>query len=145
MKKETHNKKQVIKQMPKKVEKPAVVKIVAKKAAVIPAKTKQTLIIAVPKKQVTQKVGQKPKLVVAPDHQRFWVNNGPVLKDLKELHDALLKMSKEQFKHHTQKQNDFSLWVEIVLLDKKCAAALKKAKTQKGAAEAVAETLKKIK
>jgi hypothetical protein len=136
MKKETQNKKSVV----KKVVKTAVVKV-----AVAPIKTANKVMIAVPKKTAIAKpvVVKKPKFVTAPEAQRFWVNNGPILKDMKELADALLKMSQEQFKHHTAKQNDFSLWVEYVLLDKKTAAELKKAKTQKDAAKVVAGALKK--
>jgi hypothetical protein len=145
MKKEVQKTTQTVKKVIKPAVKPVATKSIAKKVAVAPVKKAEKVIIAVPKKTAAVKtvVVKKPKFVVAPEDQRFWVNNGPVLKDLEELYNALLKMSKEQFLYHTKNKNDFSLWVEIVLLDKKTAAELKKTKTQKDAAKVVADALKK--
>lgn len=52
----------------------------------------------------------------------FWVNNGPILKDLFELRDALQNMSPEIFSHHVNKdKNDFSIWVGEVMQDAELA------------------------
>ncbi len=76
--------------------------------------------------------------VVAEGHQRFWVNNGPVLAGVGELKTALLAMSDEQFAHHvTAEKNDFAKWVEEVLGDGQSAQALKRAKTRKAAARSI--------
>lgn len=85
---------------------------------------------------------KQKNLVVAEGERCFWVNNGPVLKDLGELKTALLAMGDEQFTHHVGEQkNDFAKWVEEVLCHNKCAQALLKAKTRKGAAGVVARHL----
>ena len=52
----------------------------------------------------------------------------------------------EQFEFHAGgTQNDFAIWVEMILLDKACAKELKKAKTRKAAAKKVGDALKKYK
>lgn len=93
------------------------------------------------KKEVQKKpfdIARGKPLVVADETHRFWVNNGPALKDLKELCEALRAMNDEQFAHHVNSEkNDFAKWVAEVLEDEKCAQALLKAKTRKAAARAV--------
>lgn len=100
-----------------------------------------------PKKTVTKAKkapSKKPKLRNAPSNKYFWVNNGGVLKNLAELHDALLVMKKEQFVYHTQNgANHFAMWVDMVLMEPECAKELTKAKTQKIAAKKVQDALKK--
>ena len=74
----------------------------------------------------------KKKLVDAPDEMAFWVHDGPVLKNLKELLKAARKMNKEIYSHHVNKQkNDFSKWIKDVLGHKSLANALEKVKTKK--------------
>ena len=54
--------------------------------------------------------------------QCFWVNNGPVLKNLEELSNALEGISDETYRHHANSErNDFSKWVGEVIGDKKIA------------------------
>ena len=58
---------------------------------------------------------------VAPE-QSFWVNNGPVVKNIEELANALPQLSDETFQHHANKdKNDFSSWINDVVGDKKLA------------------------
>jgi hypothetical protein len=78
-------------------------------------------------------------LVVAPPEKRFWVNYGPILKDLHELGDALAhSISDAQFAYHVSAgRNDFANWVEAVLHDVACAKALQRAKTRVAALRAV--------
>ncbi len=78
-------------------------------------------------------------LVDAPTDQCFWVNQGPILKNLRELCDALTSgVSDEQFAHHvTEERNDFAAWVEVVLKHPDCAQALRRTRTRVGAARAV--------
>ncbi len=88
----------------------------------------------------------KKVFIVATEERSFWINNGPVLKDLQDLHEALKSISRKQFIYHAHgENNDFALWVEYVLLDKKCAKTLTKAKTQKTARELIKKALKKYK
>jgi hypothetical protein len=71
------------------------------------------------------------------------VNHGPVLKNLGELRDVLAHhMSEAQFAHHVGAgRNDFADWVEAVLLDAACAAALRRVKTRQAALRAVESSL----
>jgi hypothetical protein len=94
--------------------------------------------------RVTKK-NNKP-MVVAEGERGFWVKDGPILRDLLELRDAILSMTEEQFSHHTgQGRNDFSVWVCEVLCDDECAKNLLKAKTQAEAAKAVEKAVRAYK
>jgi len=91
---------------------------------------------------------KKEKLIIinAKDELCFWINNGPVLKDLEDLKNALKEISEETFKYHVNKEkNDFADWVKSVLNDKMLANKLVKIKTVKTMVEAVEEGLKKYK
>ena len=93
-----------------------------------------------------RKKSNKRIFVTVTEEKYFWVNNGPVLKDLRDLYKALKTINKDQFIYHAHgDNNDFALWVEYVLLDKECAKALTKAKTQKATVKKVSEVLKKYK
>jgi len=64
----------------------------------------------------------------------FWVNNGPVLKNLEELKEALVTMTDEQFRYHVnERKNDFAKWVREVLAEKEIARRLARIKTRKSA------------
>ena len=97
---------------------------------------------------VTRRRKRKPAgrraLVDAPPDRCFWVNYGPVLKDLRELRDALAHgISDAQFAYHVGPgKNDFANWVEAVLDDAACAKALRRARTRSGARRAVAAGLR---
>jgi hypothetical protein len=95
--------------------------------------SKTTTKKAVAKKAATPKAkaagSKKRTMVVAKGPHCFWVNQGPILKDMQELADALKTMSEKMFAHHVNKdRNDFADWVEGVLKDADAAAALRKAK-----------------
>lgn len=74
----------------------------------------------------------------------FWINNGPVVKNLRELRDALLNINEESFKFHVNKEkNDFAAWVKDVLKDEPLSKRLLKVKTLKAFVKAVEDRLKK--
>ena len=106
-----------------------------KKVVATPIKVSTKKVVA--KKAVVKKVAATPKksagkapLMIATNAQSFWVNNGQILNSLKALETALMNMSKDTFSYHVAKdRNDFAQWVEYILLDVKCAAELRKAKT----------------
>lgn len=88
----------------------------------------------------------KPKLINAENELCFWINNGPILKNLKDLKNALKEISEETFKCHVDKgKNDFADWVKNVLGDKILANKLARIKTIKTMIKAVEEGLKKYK
>lgn len=140
--KKTAVKKAAVKKATKKV----AAKKVVKKTQTTAAKKKPVKKTAV-KKTATKKVTAKPKnkkpLVLAPDHQSFWVTNGEVLNSLVALRDALEEMEKAVYSYHvSKKHNDFASWVDAVLCDKQCAAELKKAATPSKAKTVVVKRLK---
>lgn len=79
------------------------------------------------------------KKVAQPD-RCFWINHGPVVKDIKELLNAASKISDEQFEYHTKRSgNDFAKWVEEVLSEKACAEKIKKSKTRAALIKALSQ------
>jgi len=88
-------------------------------------------------------MARKKQLVQASEGAAFWVNNGPVCRNMKELLDALSMMSDEQFSYHVNKdKNDFVIWIAEVLKDKKCAESLKRIRTKKSVIAKVTECIK---
>jgi len=98
---------------------------------------------AVKKVAPKKRVSSARSLVEAEAAQAFWVTDGQILHNLRALADALASMSAASFAHHVSKsRNDFADWVEAVLADASCAAAMRKAKTQKGVCTVVVKSLK---
>lgn len=83
-------------------------------------------------------------LVTAPPEKCFWIHYGPVLKDLRELRDALAhQVSDAQFAHHVRAHhNDFAAWVDEVLLEPACARSLRRARSVGAALRAVESALR---
>ena len=66
------------------------------------------------------------------DEKCFWVNNGPILKNIEELSTAVKTLNDETFNHHlNSEKNDFSRWIDDVIGDKKLANDIAKTKTKK--------------
>ena len=120
-------------------------KVVAKKAAakkmvVKPPKTK----VATASKTTAQKSARSKKrsLVQASDGHSFWVSDGQILNDLVSLANSFKSMDTLIYHYHVQStQNDFADWVELVLGDAACAAALRRARTPKTAHAVVVKHL----
>ncbi len=125
------------------------IKTTAKKTAVKkvtkPKSTSIKVTGVVAKKVATKKIaGPKPKkdLVVATNHNSFWMNDGQILNTLVALEQALKKMDNVVYKYHTAAgRHDFANWVEDVLHDVECATALRSAKTAKSAHTVVVKFL----
>ena len=122
----------------------------AKAPSVAPAKATPRVPIEVPSDVTTKAPTAAPAkapsrvAVDAPsDDQYFWVNHGPILRNLHQLCDALASdISDEQFAHHvTAERNDFADWVGNVFKDAECAEALRRAHTRVGAARALKKYL----
>jgi hypothetical protein len=59
------------------------------------------------------------------DDKVFWCCDGSILRDIKELQDALARMSDQTFAYHCNDiKKDFSNWVRDVLGDEKLATDL---------------------
>lgn len=81
----------------------------------------------------------------APD-KAFWVNNGPVIKNIMELATAANSMTTAQFVHHVNSaKNDFTKWVSEVVRDTELAQQLKQVKTKKDLTSTVTNRLKQLK
>ncbi len=66
-----------------------------------------------------------------PSEQCFWVNNGPILKNLDELAGMLPELSDEIFHHHVNSEkNDFSSWIKDAIGDQKLANDLLSSKNK---------------
>jgi hypothetical protein len=77
-----------------------------------------------------------------PDDKRFWCQDGKVIKNLKDLEEALNNMSDETFRHHSgEERNDFSNWIRDVVGDEKLARDLSKAKSRIQASKAIAQRI----
>lgn len=82
----------------------------------------------------------------APPEQCFWVNNGPVLKNLEELANALPQMGDEVYACHANKEkNDFSRWINDVIGDKKLANDLLSSRNKESASKKVKNRLNSLK
>ena len=63
--------------------------------------------------------------------QCFWVNNGPIIRNLREMADALEYMKYETFRHHVNNEkNDISNWIRDVLKDEELANETKNLKSK---------------
>ena len=78
--------------------------------------------------------------------QSFWINNGPILKNIEELSNVLPSISEEIFRHHVNgEKNDFSKWVGDVIGDKKLANDLLSSKNKESALKKVRSRLNSLK
>lgn len=76
--------------------------------------------------------------------QCFWVRDGKILRDLRDLETALPDMTLATYAHHVRRdKNDFADWVALVLGDDACARHLRAAKSKSAARKAVSVALAK--
>lgn len=74
--------------------------------------------------------------------KQFWVNDGNVLKNLKELPRSLRSMSDETFLHHVNEhKNDFANWIEEVVGEKKLAEEVRTLQNRTAMIKAVKRSL----
>jgi hypothetical protein len=84
----------------------------------------------------------KRYLCNASPEQCFWVNNGPILKNLDELSSALPAMNDDTFSHHANNEkNDFSNWVKDVFGDQRLANDLLSSKNRESAVKKIRNRL----
>ena len=82
---------------------------------------------------------------VAPE-RCFWVSNGPILKNVEELANALAGISDDIYHYHANKEkNDFSKWVGEVIGDNKLANDLLSSRNKESALKKVKSRLNSLK
>ena len=81
-------------------------------------------------------------LANVPEQYVFWCCDGRVLRNMKELEEALANMTDETFAYHSnEEKKDFSNWVKDVIGDDKLARDLQKSQNQTQAAKKVAQRI----
>ncbi|MBU0614778.1 MAG: hypothetical protein KJ601_01690 [Nanoarchaeota archaeon] len=76
------------------------------------------------------------------EQHAFWVHNGPVVKKLEDLPQAISDMDMDSFKHHVNpEKNDFANWVRDVFGNNELAGRISKVKTKKTMAKKIKEAL----
>ena len=76
----------------------------------------------------------------------FWVNNGPILKNIEELASYLPEMPNETFHHHVNKEkNDFSSWIKDIIGDEKLANGLLSSRNKESAIKKIRNRLNSLK
>ena len=77
--------------------------------------------------------------------QCFWVNNGPILKNLEELANALPDINDETFNHHVNSEkNDFSSWIKDIIGDNTLANDLLSSRTKESAVNKIRRRLNSL-
>lgn len=91
--------------------------------------------------RITKDVAEKRLADVSEDFA-FRCYEGRILRNLRELGNALAGMEEETFAHHVTKgKNDFSTWVRDIIGDEKLANDLEKSMSRDQAAKAVSSRI----
>lgn len=94
---------------------------------------------------VTKDEARKYLCDAAPE-QCFWVNNGPILRNMNGLANALPEISDDTYKHHVNdEKNDFSRWINDVIGDQKLANDLLSSRNKDSALKKVRNRLNSLK
>lgn len=91
--------------------------------------------------KITKEIAEG-RLGNVPDDKRFWCSDGRVLKNLQELETALIEISDETFRQHSNEaKNDFCNWVRDLILDEKLSRDLLKSTNRLQAAKNVSSRI----
>lgn len=119
-------------------------RVAIKKAASKVASKKVPAKKPIAAKKSAAKKSTKRTLIVTTPERAFWVNNGEVLHSLVDLRNCLPGMTARVYRYHADPEHhDFALWVEHVLGDAPCAAALRAASSVSSAEVVVVKHLKR--
>ena len=82
-------------------------------------------------KKTTKKTHAPKILKDAPEEKRFFLCNGQIIKNIKELEDKLEHIEDEVFNHHViENRNDFANWIRDVFKEVKLAEEISKLKNK---------------
>lgn len=77
------------------------------------------------------KKGAEKILSNVPDEKAFYVNDGKVLRNIRDLPGALVDMAENTYSFHVNKEkNDFRNWIDEVVGDKKLARELSRTRSK---------------
>ncbi len=95
-----------------------------------------------PKKKGVKKKTAENKIKDAPEDKRFWLCDGRVLKNCRDLEQALRTMSDGTYNYHVNgNKNDFHNWIKYVFKDTKLANDVKKSRNRVTAANKLKKKL----
>ena len=84
-------------------------------------------------------------LADASPEQCFWVNNGPIIRNLSEMADALGSIKDEIFSYRVNKEkNDFGNWVRDVLKDEELADDIARTRSKERILKKVQSRISKL-
>jgi hypothetical protein len=93
-------------------------------------------------KKAMGKNKKQTQVFEAPEESYFWVFNGPILRSIQDLGDALGDMTKEQFEYHTKRNgNDFAAWIKNVFNQDELAKKIARLKSKRGMQNAIKKFL----
>ena len=94
-------------------------------------------------KKAMGKTKKQSRVIEAPEESYFWVFNGPILRSINDLQDALTDMTKDQFEFHIKRNgNDFARWIKDVFNEEELSKQVAKLKSKRGIQNAVKKFLK---
>ncbi|RLI92081.1 MAG: hypothetical protein DRO65_00515 [Candidatus Altiarchaeales archaeon] len=80
-----------------------------------------------------------------PEDKVFYVRNGHILRNLRDLVKELETMDFQTFHHHVNpEKNDFANWINDVIGDKTLANEIRKLKTRRSIARHVTRRIKQL-
>ena len=95
------------------------------------------------RKQIVFKISKSEArrlLTDVPEQYAFRCRDGEILRNMRELRDALLGMAEETFAYHSNSErSDFGNWVRDIVKDDKLERDLRKSLSRLQAARSVAE------
>jgi hypothetical protein len=95
-----------------------------------------------PKQEAKLKQGAQKFLAKVPEEHVFWCSDGRVLRDMRELGEALAAMTDETFAYHSNtEKKDFSNWLKDIIGDEKLAADIENILDRNQAANIVASRI----
>jgi hypothetical protein len=79
------------------------------------------------------------RIVDVPAEYAFWCNDGRIIKNMRELKEALEQMDDTIYVYHANaEKNDFSTWAKDMFIDEKLAWDLSRSANRSEAAKCVA-------
>jgi len=130
-----------------KKDKPRNLTIKSKKSAITLKKSKQK--VKRRGERMAKGVGQEQARHFLRDvvpEKNFWINSGPIVRNLEGLLGVLENLEDDKFSYHVNKdKNDFAVWIREVVEDNTLAKTAANAKTKNAMSKVLKERIDKLK